>query len=186
MLTFTGHLQLHLQLTTNEDVRYLCSRWNNQENKRGYDSYVDYVTLREPGVGTSVHTEPAVRTKMSKEEVTAANVRNTWTLTLLRICARNVRSVYERLWRCHVDGGKVPSLYDSKEGDGDGNSRVKELRDYVTQHVRVVEDLHIKVDRLPRSKAAWKKCIKDGGSRRRRFLERDEAVVQKSSLREQE
>ena len=147
---------------------------------------MDGVTLRESGVGTSVHTARAVRTEMSKEEVIAANVRNDSNLTLLRIRARNIRSVYERLWLCHVDCDEFSILYDSKEGDGDDDSRVKELRDYVAQHVRVVEDLRTKVERSPMSKAAWKKCNKGGGSRRRMFLERDAAFVQEPSLREQE
>ena len=50
-----------------------------------------------PEIGTSVHTARAVRTEMSKEEVMAANFRNASTLTLLRIRARNTRSVYDRL-----------------------------------------------------------------------------------------
>ena len=37
------------------------------KNKRGTDRYVDGVTLREPGVGTSVHSARRVRTEMSKE-----------------------------------------------------------------------------------------------------------------------
>ena len=149
-----------------------------KKNKRGADHYVDGVTLREPEVGTNVDTERAVPTEMSKEEVTAANVRTASTLTLLRIRARNVRSVYERLWRCHVDSVKVPFLYDSKEGNGDDISRIDELHRYVAQHVRVVADLRSKVERSPRSKAAWKKCNKGGGSRRRMFLARDAAVMQ--------
>ena len=56
-------------------------RINN--NKRGSDRYLDGFTLREPGVGTSVHTACAVRTESSNEEVTVANVRNALTLTLL-------------------------------------------------------------------------------------------------------
>ena len=56
-----------------------------KKNKRGLDRYVDGVNLREPGVETSVHTARAVRAEMSKEEVTAASVRNASTLTLLRI-----------------------------------------------------------------------------------------------------
>ena len=102
-----------------------------KKNKRGSDGYVDGVTLPEPGVGTSVHTARAVRTEMSKEEVTAANVHTASTLTLLRIRALNIRSVYKRLWRCNVDDVKFPFLYDSKEGDDDDNSRINELRGYV-------------------------------------------------------
>ena len=157
-----------------------------KKNKRGCDRYVDGVTLSEPGVGENIRTARAVRIEMSKEEVTAANVRNASTLTLLRIRARNIRSVYERLWRCHVDGNRVPFLYDSKEGNGDDNARLQELRHYIAQHVRVVEDLRAKVERSPRSKAAWKKCNKGGGSRKRMFLERDAAVVQELSRREEE
>ena len=47
-----------------------------KKNNRGSDRCVDDVTLREPGFGTNIHTARAVRTEMSKEEVTAANVRN--------------------------------------------------------------------------------------------------------------
>ena len=66
-----------------------------KNNKRASDRYVDGVTLRELGVGTSVDTARAVRTKMSKGEFTAANVRNTSTSTLLRIRACNILSVCE-------------------------------------------------------------------------------------------
>ena len=178
--------QIILSCTCNQE--YNISDLSVQAGRRGSDRYVDSVSLREPGVGTNVHTARAVRTEMSKEEVTAANVRNASTLTLLRIRARNIRSVYERLWRCHVDGDKVPFLYASKEGDGDDDddARVKELLDYLAQDVRVIEDLRAKVERSPRSKAAWKKCNKGGGFRRRMFLERDAVVVQELSLIEQE
>ena len=52
--------------------------------------------------------------------------------------------------------------------------------------LRVIEDLRGKVERSPRSNAAWKKCHKGGGSQRRIFLERDAAVVQELSRREEE
>ena len=61
-----------------------------KKNKRSVDRYVDAVTLREPEFGVSVRTAPAIRTEMSKEEVTAANVRDASTLTLLRIRTRNI------------------------------------------------------------------------------------------------
>ena len=157
-----------------------------KKNKGGVNRYVGDVTLHEPEFGVSVRTARAVRTEMSKEEVTVANVRDASTLTLPRIRARNIRSVYERLWRCHLDGVKVPFLYDSKEGDGEDDSRTKEVRDYVAQHVRMLENLRAKVERSPRSKAAWKKCNKDGCSRKRMLLERDAAVVQELSRRDQE
>ena len=97
-----------------------------EKNKRGSERYVDGVTLREPEVRAGVRTARAVRTEMSKEEVTATNIRDAYTLTLPRIRARNNRSVYERLWRCHVDGVMVPFLYYSKEGDGDDNANIYE------------------------------------------------------------
>ena len=149
-----------------------------KKNKRGSERYVDGVALREPGVGSRVHTARALRTEMSKEEVGAANVRDASIMTLLRIRARNIRSGYESLWSFYVDGVKDPFLYDSKEGDGDENARINELRSYIAQNVRVVEDLRAKVQRSPRSKSAWKKCKKGGGSRRRMFLEREAAVAQ--------
>ena len=137
-----------------------------KKNKRSSDRYVDSVALLKPGVRTSIHTARAVRTEMPKEGFTAANVLNESNLTLLRICARNIRSVYEHLWCCHVGGGKVSILYDSKEGDCEGGSRFKELRDYVAQYIRLIEDLRTKIESSPRSKAAWKKCNNGGGSRK--------------------
>ena len=83
-------------------------------------------------------------------------------------------------------GVKDPFLYESKEGDGDEDSRTKELRDYVARHVRVVEGLRAQVERSRRSKAAWKKCNKGVGSRKRMLSERDAAVVQELSRRDQE
>ena len=157
-----------------------------KKNKRCSDRYVDPVPMCPSENRANVRTARAVRIEMIKEEVTAANVCNASTLTLLRIRARSIRSVYERLWRCHVDGDKAPFLYDSKEGDGDDDSKIKRLHSYVTQHVRVVENLRAKVERSPWSKAAWKKCNKGGGSRRRMFMERDAAVVQELCRREQE
>ena len=154
--------------------------------KHRSDRYVDTVNLCEPSVGESIRTAHAVRIEMSKEEVTAANVRNASTLTLLRSRDRNIRSVYERQWRCHFDYNRVPFLYDSKEGNAAHNARIRELRDYIAQHVRMVEDLRAKVERSPRSKAAWKKCNKGGGSRRRMILEGDAAGVQELSRREEE
>ena len=149
-----------------------------KKNKRGPERYFDGVTLREQGVGSSVRTARAVRTEMTKEEVTAANIRNASTLTFLRIRPRNIRSDYERLWRCHLYCDKVPLLNDSKEGDGDDDSRIQELRSYVVQHGCVVEDLRAKVERSPRSKSAWKKCNRGRCSIRRMFLERVAAAVQ--------
>lgn len=46
--------------------------------------------------------------------------------------------------------------------------------------------ISVQVGRSPRSKAAWKKCDKGGGSRRRMCLERNAAVVGELSQREQE
>ena len=111
---------------------------------------------------------------MSKGEVTAVNVRGASTLTLLRTRARNIRSVYERLCGCHVDGVKVPLLYDSKEGNGDDDAKINGLRGYIAQHVRVAKDLRGKVERSSRSKSSWKKYNKGA------------AVVQELSRREQE
>ena len=77
-------------------------------------------------------------------------------------------------------------MYESKEGDCDDDSRIKELSGYVAQHVRVGKDLRTKVEYSPRSKAAWNKCNKGGGSRRIMISERKAAVVRELSLREQE
>ena len=57
------------------------------KNKRGSDRYVDGMALCELGIGESIRTARVVRIEMSKEEITAANVRNASTLTLLRFRA---------------------------------------------------------------------------------------------------
>ena len=157
-----------------------------KKNKCGSGRHVDGVTLREPGVRSNVRTARAVRTEMSKEEFAVANVRDASTLTLLRIRVRNIRSVYECLWRCYVDGVKVPFLYDSKERDGDDTARINELRDYIVQDVRVFEDLRAKFERSTRSKSSWKKYNKGDVSRRKMFLEREAAIAQELTRREQE
>ena len=71
-----------------------------KKNKCGSDRYAEGVTLREPRVGTSVHTALGVRTEMSKEEVKDANVQNASTLTLIRILVHNIFFIYEHLRRC--------------------------------------------------------------------------------------
>ena len=157
-----------------------------KKNKRGSDRYVDGDTLCEPPVGKSIRTARGVRTEMSKKEVTAANVRSASNQTLLRIRARNIRSVYELLRRSQIHYDKVHSLYESKEGDGDNDSIIKEQRGYVALHGRVFDDLRALVERSPRSKSAWKKCNKGCGSGRRMFLEPDAAIEQKLSRRADE
>ena len=74
-----------------------------KKKKRSSDRSVDGVTLREPGFAASIRIAPAVRTEASKEEVMGENVRNHSTLTLHRICARDIHSDYNRMWRCYVD-----------------------------------------------------------------------------------
>ena len=48
------------------------------------------------------------------------------------------------------------------------------------------EDHRAEAERSLWSKAAWKKCTKCGGSKRRMFLESDAAIVQEFSRREKE
>ena len=109
-----------------------------KKNKRGSDRFIDYRTLCETGFGESIRIACAIRIEMSKEEVTAANFCNASTSNLLIIRSYNIRSVYERLWRCHIDGDKVPSLYDSKERDDDENSIFKESCGYIAQHTSLL------------------------------------------------
>ena len=40
---------------------------------------------------------------MSKEEVTAPELRNASTLAFIRLRARKITSICERLWGCHID-----------------------------------------------------------------------------------
>ena len=124
--------------------------------------------------------------EMSKEEFTATNVRNASTLTLFRNSRTEYSIGLRTLVALHVDGGKVPFFYGSGKGDGDDHSRVKELRDYIAEHVRDMEDLRGKVERSHRSKIAWKECNKGCRSRRKMFLEFNAAVVLELSLRENE
>ena len=126
-----------MQLTTNKNSGILVQGRRIKKNKNCSDYYADGTTLCNPEIGEIIHTARAVRIEMSKQEVTAADVRNASTLTLLRIRARNISFVYERLCHFHVDGDKVSFLYDSKEmdGDGDGDSRLKGMRFCVAQYI---------------------------------------------------
>ena len=116
------HSSPPVALATYDQPKCLASVFKVRESKRikgGADRYVDCVTLREPEVRASFRTAYAVRTEMSKEEVTAANVRGDSTLNLLQIRARNLNSSYERLRTSHVYGEEVTFSNDSKEGDSD-------------------------------------------------------------------
>ncbi len=96
------------------------------KNRRATYAYVGGSTL--PAPIADDETVLADHLDFMKEEINSADVRSAPTMSLLRVRARNVRATYENLCRCSVDGPKKPFLCDSKEADGDTETKISSLR----------------------------------------------------------
>ena len=81
----------------------------------------------------------ANRVQLAYHELNIRNVHRATTVTLLRERAPDLRAVYARMWRCFADNPVTPFLYDTKEGEGSWDSRARNLKKYVDDHVREVE-----------------------------------------------
>ena len=123
---------------------------------------------------------------MFHDEVNSDSVGVATTLSLLRIRARDLRAEYTRMWRCYTGGSVQPLVYDSPEGSGSDLSRTQNLRDYITAHVRRLEDLRANVMRNSQAKARWIKSNKGGGVLKRQLRARSQAVVTELAHRERE
>ena len=114
---------------------------------------------------------------MALHEVTPQNVKHASTLTLLRIRARDVRAQYVRMWRCYTNNHVQPFVYDSHEGNGNIDEKISNLRKYIIDHIKVIENLRILVDRCKTSRSRLKRANRSGGYLTRLLRERNGAVV---------
>ena len=114
---------------------------------------------------------------MALHEVTSQNVKHASTLILLRIQARDVRAQYERMWRCYANNRVQPFVYDSHEGNGDKDEKISNLCKYIIDHIKVIENYRILVDRCKISRSRFKRANRSGGYLTRLLRERNGAVV---------
>ena len=131
---------------------------------------------------TSASAQPSsrasARINVTYEELSLDNIPHATTLSLYRERARNIRAVYERMWRCFAGNRVTEFMYDSQEGDGDDVSRIKNLRDYVNSHVRVIENLRIRVMRCAEAAKRWKRSNRSGGTLVKKMRARSQAVLE--------
>ena len=118
------------------------------------------------------------RRELSKEELTAANVRSATSLSLLRVRARNVRAMYVRLWRCFADNAVTPFKLDVAEVEGEGPAHVREanLLDWVKAHECESTSVWNKIRFNEAASRRFKKASRGGGRNQKNLRERDEAV----------
>ena len=114
---------------------------------------------------------------MALYEVTSQNVKHASTLTLLRIRAREVRAQYVRMSRCYATSHVQPFVYDSHQGNCDIEEKISNLRKYIIDHIKVIENLRILVDRCKTSRSRLKRANRSGGYLTRLLRERNGAVV---------
>ena len=121
---------------------------------------------------------------MTYEELLPDNIPHATTLSLYRERARNIRAAYERMWRCFAGNLVTEFMYESREGDGDDASRMKNLRDYVNSHVRVIENLRIRVMRCAEAAKRWKKSNRSGRTLVKKICARSQVVFEELIRRE--
>ena len=114
---------------------------------------------------------------MALREVTSQNVKHASTLTLLRIRARDVRAQYVCMWRCYASNHLQPFVYDSHEGYGDIDEKISNLHKYIIDHIKVIDNLCILVDRCETLRNRLKRANRSSGYLARLFRERNGAVV---------
>ena len=122
---------------------------------------------------------------LTREQVTAANVRSASSRVLLRIRERDERAKYERAWRCLVGNTVKPFDLDLSDIEGEGTEReqMESLLDYIRAHEDVARATLRKINRCPIAQARWKKANRGGGRLLRALRERDEAVQQEINRR---
>ena len=75
-------------------------------------------------------------------------------------------------------------MYDSRTGDGNDVSKIKNLHDYVNSHVRVIENLRIRVMRCAEAAKRWKRSNRSGGTLVKKMRARSQAVLEELIRRE--
>ncbi len=81
----------------------------------------------------------AQRLVLPKEQLTTENITHVTTLVLLRERAKTVCADYKRYWEC-LQGVKLENFdWISPEGDGDAADHQLRFRQYIDQHLVLIE-----------------------------------------------
>ena len=127
------------------------------------------------------------RVDMPREAMEAGNLVGASSLSLLRVWAHNARATYERMWRHHIGAGPTAFTFDVStiEGSGSALEREKKLHQFAEANVRNEAEVWRMVQGSRASMALWRKSNRGGGSKRRMWRERNEAVVREIKYREE-
>ena len=143
-----------------------------------------FFTRNTPDASARVGAGTSTRINLTYEDLSVTNVSRATSLSLYRERARDIRAVFERMWRCYADNRVTEFIYDSHEGDGDDASRVRHLRAYVDRHVTAIERLRMDIMRCSEAKQRWKRANRSGGVLVKKMRERSQAVLNEIIQRE--
>ena len=127
------------------------------------------------------------RVDMPREAMEVGNIVRATSVSLLRAWAHNARATYERMWRHHVGAGPKAFTFDVKaiEGEGGALEHEKRLYQFADSTMRDEAEVWRKVQGSRASMALWRKANRGGGSTRRMWKRRNEAIVTEVKYREQ-
>ena len=121
-----------------------------------------FIHSRDLFFGPEPESAPA-RINLTYEELSIDSILHTTTLSLYRERAKDIRAIYEQMWRCFAGNRVTVFTYNSHEGDGDDVSRIINLHDCVNYHVRLIENLRIRAMRNAKAAKRWKSLNRSGG-----------------------
>ena len=127
------------------------------------------------------------RIEMPREEMEVGNLVRASSLSLLRAWAHNARATYERMWRHHVGAGPKAFTFDVKaiEGEGSALERERKLYQFAESTMHDEAEVWRKVQGSRTSMALWRKANRGGGSTRRMWKKRNDAIVTEINYRKQ-
>ena len=125
------------------------------------------------------------RREMGSEEVSASNVREAASISLLRVKARTVSAHRRRVWRCLEGAAPTPFSFVASEVEGVGalHQREKRLADFIETNEKSAESIlqRIRVD--AKAQARLKKANKGGGKLKKDMQKRDAAIDEELNRR---
>ena len=129
----------------------------------------------------------AERIEMPREVMEVGNLVRATSLSLLRAWAHNARATYERMWRHYVGSGPKAFTFDVNVVEGEGSALERERRLYQFAESTMHDEAEVwrKVQGSRTSMALWRKANRGGGSTRRMWKRRNEAIVTEVKYRKQ-
>ena len=124
---------------------------------------------------------------MPREAMEVGNLVRATSLSLLRAWAHNARATYERMWRHHVGSGPKAFTFDVNVVEGEGSALERERRLYQFAESTMHDEAEVwrKVQGSRTSMTLWRKANRGGGSTRRMWKRRNEAIVTEVRYRKQ-